>query len=164
MSIYRKIEQNVRELEKSYPEGLAARLEWWCAALGIDRVRLLRMIGMSARQAARRKDDDLNEILKRREWADHALGLVELLGRLLSLYHHDLRAVAENIRRASMTRREETSQAARPRSGIKRPQARRNGKLSEILLDRIHQGGSQALTSLYGYLIESQAEAGRTES
>src|SRR5215472_3686593 len=107
-SIYRKVERNARELAKTYPVELAARLEWWGEALGIDRVRLLRMIGLSARQAARRKEDDLNEILKRREWADNALGVEGLLLRLLTFYHHDVRAVAENIRQAAMNRREET--------------------------------------------------------
>jgi hypothetical protein len=58
-SAYGKIARNIRELEKTYPEGLAARLEWWGEALGMDRVRLLGMIGLSRRQAARRKDDDL---------------------------------------------------------------------------------------------------------
>jgi hypothetical protein len=62
-SIYRKVARNAREFEKSYPEGLAAQLEWWRDALGLDRARLLRMIRMSARQAARRKDDDLREIV-----------------------------------------------------------------------------------------------------
>ena len=163
-SAYGKIARNIRELEKTYPEGLAARLQWWGEALGIDRVRLLRMIGLSARQATRRKDDDLDEILKNREWADQALGIEGLLQRLMTLYHHDVRAVAENIRRAAMTRREEIAGAAHSTGAIKRPQARRNGQRSEALLGRIHEGGSHVLNALYGYLIESAAEASGTES
>src|SRR5438105_13937430 len=108
-SAYRKIARNIRELEKTYPEGLAARLEWWGEALGIDRVRLLRMIGMSARQTARRKDDDLNEIVASPEWADNALGLEGMLVHLVSFYHDDPRVLVEWIRESAAARREDTS-------------------------------------------------------
>jgi hypothetical protein len=163
-SIYRIVERNAREFEKSYPEGLAAQLEWWREALGIDRVRLLRMIGMSARQAARRKDDDLNEIVESPRWADNALGLEGMLVRVLSFYHHDWRGLSEEIREAAAARREEASRPTGPASAIKRPHARRNGKASDIWADRIHQGGRQALTSLLHYLVEAEAEGSRAGS
>ena len=161
---YRKIARNVRESEKPYPEGLVARLQWWRAALGIDRVRFLRMIGMSARQAARRKDDDWNEIIASREWADNALGLEGLLVHLVSFFHDDPRVLAEWVRDSVAARREETSHAPGAKSAIKRPHARRNGKDSDVWADRIHEGGPDALGALISYLIESQAEADRAES
>jgi hypothetical protein len=164
MSIDRKIARNARESEKPYPEGLAARLEWWRAALGIDRVRFLRMIGMSARQAARRKDDDWNEIIASREWADNALGLEGLLVHLVSFFHDDPRVLAEWVRDSVAARREETSHAPGAKSAIKRPPVRRNGKASDVWADRIHEGGPQAFSSLISYLIESQAEADRAGS
>jgi hypothetical protein len=84
MTTYQNNVRKARQGEKPYPEERAARLAWWGEALGIDRVRLLRMIGLSARQAARRKDDDLKAIVDSRKWADNALGLEGLLVYLLS--------------------------------------------------------------------------------
>jgi hypothetical protein len=164
MSVYQRIARQAREFAKSYPEELPAQLEWWSEALGIDRVRLLRMIGLSAREAARRKDDDLKAIVESQEWADNALGLEGLLAVLLTLYQHDWRDLAEKIRKAATTRREETSNASGAKTAVNRSHARRNGMSSDVWADRIHEGGDQALTSLISYLIESQAEASRAES
>jgi hypothetical protein len=122
------------------------------------------MIGLSRRQAARRKDDDLREIVENLEWADNALGVEGLLARLLTLYQHDWRDLAEKIREAAKTRREETSHGAGAKSATGRPHARRNGKTSDVWADRIHEGGPDALGALISYLIVSQAEADRTES
>ena len=63
MRIYRKTEDLAKKFEAAYPEELSARLQWWSKSLGIDRVGLLRMLGMSARQAEKRKGEDLKEIL-----------------------------------------------------------------------------------------------------
>ena len=161
MTIYQKISRNARQFAKSYPEELSAQLEWWSQALGIDRVRLLRMIGLSAQQAAQRKDDDLKEIVESPEWADNALGLEGLLVHLLSFYHHDPRMLAERILESAAARREEDSHGAGAKGAIQRPRARRNGRASDIWAERIHEGGDQAFTSLLHYLIESQAEADR---
>jgi hypothetical protein len=64
MRVYRKTDEFARKFDAAYPEELPARLQWWSKTLGIDRVRLLRMIGMSVRQATQKKDEDLKEILK----------------------------------------------------------------------------------------------------
>lgn len=164
MTAYQRVARNAREFTKSYPEGLAAQLEWWGEALGIDRIRLLRMIGLSRRQAARRKDEDLEAIVESPEWADNALGVEGLLARLVTLYQHDWRDLAEKMREAAKTQREETSHAAVPKAATQRPHARRNGKTSEVWAGRIHEGGPDALGALISYLITSQAEADRVES
>jgi hypothetical protein len=163
-SAYQRLARNVREFEKSYPEGLAARLEWWGEALGIDRVRLLRMIGLSRRQAARRKDDDLKAIVENPEWADYALGVEGLLARLITLYKHDWRDLAEKIRESAKAWREEKSRAAGAKGATRRPRARRNGKTSDFWAERIQEGGPDVLGALTSYLIVSQAEADRAES
>jgi len=72
MSIYHKIDELAKKFDAAYPDELSARLAWWCAALGIDRSRLLRLIGMSGRQATQRKSVDLKEILKTPEWEGNA--------------------------------------------------------------------------------------------
>ena len=57
MRTYKKIDVLAKKFDDAYPEELSARLQWWSKALGINRVRLLRMIGMSARQAGERKGE-----------------------------------------------------------------------------------------------------------
>jgi hypothetical protein len=122
------------------------------------------MIGLSARQAARRKDEDLKAIVESPEWADNALGLEGLLVYIVSFYHDDPRELVECIREAAADRREETTHATGSKSATNRLHARRNGKTSDVWAERIHEGGDQAFDSLLHYLIESQVEAGRTES
>ena len=39
--------QMAAEFERDYPESLSDRLEWWAHVLGIDRVRLFRLLGLS---------------------------------------------------------------------------------------------------------------------
>jgi hypothetical protein len=164
MTAYQRLARNVREFTKSYPEGRAERLAWWGEALGIDRVRLLRMIGLSRREAERRKDDDLKAIVESPEWADNALGVEELLARLLTLYKHDWRDLAEKIRESAKSWREQTSHAAGAKGAPQRLHARRNGKTSDDWAERIHEGGPDVLGALTSYLIVSQAEADRSES
>jgi hypothetical protein len=161
MTVDQKVARKARESENPYPEGLAARLEWWREALGIDRVRFLRMIGLSARQAERGKDDDLKEIVESPDWADNALGLEGVLVHLVSFFHDDPRVLAEWIRASAAGRPEETCDAtgAKGPTPTNRPHARQNGKASDVWADRIHEGGPQAFTSLISYLIESEAEA-----
>ena len=164
MTISQRTKRTAGRSEKPYPEGLAERLEWWSEALGIDRVRLLRMIGLSARQAARRRDDDLKPIVESPEWADNALGLEGLLVRLVSLNHNDPRELMKWIRASAALQRPETSHATGPKRPIPRPHARRNGKASDVWVDRIQEGGPDALDALISYLITYQAEADCAES
>jgi hypothetical protein len=164
MTISQKTRRQARRSEKPYPEGLAARLEWWREALGFDRVRFLRMIGLSRRQAEQRKDDDLKTIVESPEWADNALGLLCGLVHLVSFFRDDPRVLMEWIRESAAARREESSHATGAKSATNRPHARRNGKTSDVWANRIHEGGPEALGALISYLIESQAEADRAES
>jgi hypothetical protein len=165
MSIYKKLGAQATKFEKAYPQDLPARLEWWCTNLGIDRVRLLRMIGLSARQAARRKQDDLKEILKDPEWADNALGLEGNLVILLSLHHYDWHALAELIREASVkTPADESSRPSRRKGETKRLPSAPNGDPPDLLLYRIATGGHESLSALTSYLIGLRNGAGRVQS
>jgi hypothetical protein len=163
MTISQKTKRKARRSEKPYPEGLVARLEWWWEALGFDRVRFLRMIGLSRRQAERRKDDDLKTIVESPEWADNALGLEGLLVRLVTFHRNDPRVMMNGIREAA-AQLEETPQATGVKKTSRRPDARRNGKPSDVWAERIHEGGPDALGALTSYLITSQAEADRSEN
>ncbi len=164
MTTSQKNKRKDRRSEKPYPEGLVARLKWWREALGFDRVRFLRMIGLSRRQAKRRKDDDLKEIVESPEWADNALGLEGLLVWLVSFHHDDPREFMKGIRESAALRPEETSHAAAAKNATRRPRARRNGKTSDDWAERIHEGGPDATGALISYLITSQAEADHAES
>lgn len=64
MDIYKKTDALAKKLEAEYPAHLAGRLRWWSKKLGIDQVRLLRMIGMSARQAKECKGERLERVLR----------------------------------------------------------------------------------------------------
>ena len=163
MTLSQRSKRKARRSEKPYPEGLAERLEWWQEALGIDRVRLLRMIGLSPRQAARRKDDELKRIVESPDWADNALGLEGLLVRLVTFHRNDPRRLMNGIREAA-AQLEETPQSTGVKKTIRRPDARRNGKPSDVWAERIHEGGPDALGALTSYLITSQAEADREEN
>ena len=92
MTAYQRLERNVREFAKPYPEGLAERLAWWGEALGIDRVRLLRMIGLSSarggRAEGRRSESDRREA----GVGGQCPGGGRITGpTLISLYKHDSR-------------------------------------------------------------------------
>ena len=59
MRISSKTDELANKFDATYPGELSAQLEWWSKTLSIDRPQLLRMIGMSARQAVGRKNEDL---------------------------------------------------------------------------------------------------------
>ena len=92
MRIYRKTAELAKKFDAVYPEELSARLQWLCKVLDIDRVRLLRMIGMSAQEAAQRRNKDLKDLLKNPEWAQNAWLVEGTLHRLLALFHYDWHA------------------------------------------------------------------------
>jgi hypothetical protein len=97
VNIYKKIAASARKFEAVYPRELPARLAWWREALGIDPARLLRMLGMSPRQATRRKNDDLQEILANPEWEVNGRIVEEGLCRLLTIFHHDWHLLAAQL-------------------------------------------------------------------
>ena len=53
MSIYNETDELAKKFDAAYPDELSARLEWWCKALGIDRTRLLPMIGCQRNRPGR---------------------------------------------------------------------------------------------------------------
>src|SRR5262249_31176028 len=98
MDIYRKITAASRKFFAAYPKELAAQLEWWAKVLHWDRVSLLRLLGLSAEEAARRQGEDLKEILKDPECEASGQSVEWMLTPHLSLCHYDWRAVADTLR------------------------------------------------------------------
>ena len=164
MDIYKKTDALARKLEAEYPNDLAARLRWWSKRLGIDRIRLLRMFGMSQRQAETHKCDNLDVILKDPKRGANALMLEGGLHRLLALFQYDWKALAEQLHRPATERGEpELARVTRQRGGDKRLRYRPNGDASELLLNRIAEGGPQLLSTLVAYLAEPPAGTSRAE-
>jgi hypothetical protein len=154
MDIYKKIDATIRKFRKVYPRELAAQLPWWEEVLGLDRVKLLRLIGLSASQAARRKDEDLELILENPEWKTRAVEIESMLCNLLPYFHHDWNVLAESIRNSAAQWREAPSPNG---NGMVREVS--NEATSEQLLQRLAAGGPDWMSLLMGYLITAQADS-----
>jgi hypothetical protein len=165
MQLYRKTEELARKFDAAYPEELAARVRWWCETLGLDRVRLLRLIGMSPRQAALSKSKDLQEILQNPEWKENAWRVEGMLHKLLSLFHYDWHALAAHIQSpGTRTEGEGPSRITRQEGEVDRLGNTPDGSAADLLIERMAQGGPDALSALVEYLVAAQADSGRLES
>lgn len=165
MRIYRQTEALAKKFEAAYPGELSARLRWWSRTLGIDRVRLLRMLGLSARQAEGRKGQDLKEILKDSDWEANAQVLEGGLHRLLALFRYDWHALAERVHApVAETEQGEPSRVVRGKGEVKRLRETPNGDASDLLINRMAEGGAQSLAALVACPAASQDGAGRADS
>jgi hypothetical protein len=165
MLVYKKTKELAEKFEAVYPPDLPARLHWWSKALGIDPVRLLRLLGMSAEQAAQHKSEDLKEILNNPAWQENAWRVEGILHRLLALFHYDWQALAERLHAtAARPETEEPSRVTRRPGQGERLEYASQGDPSDLLLKRLTQGGRQALSALWAYLALPQTSASRTAS
>jgi hypothetical protein len=164
MDVYRKTTRLARQFEKDYPPELAQRLRWWGRALGIDRVRLLRMMGMSARQASQAKDRALQDILRDSEWEQKAWVLEGNLVRLLSLFGFDQHALAERIHLPVVPpESEEPSRVSRRQGEVVSLRSTPRGADADLLLKRMAQGGPDSLSDLLSVLVVTPNGAGESE-
>ena len=85
-----QVRQMVAEFEREYPESLSDRLKWWARVLGIDRIRLFRLLGLSRAEAARTPLTALPQVVASHE--DRAEMVDEMLGQLLASFDYDLPA------------------------------------------------------------------------
>jgi hypothetical protein len=165
MQIYRKTAELAKKFDAAYPEELFARLEWWAKTLGIDRIRLLRMIGMSPREAVKRKGEDLKEIVASPDWEANAQLVEGGLNRLLSLFHYDWHMLADRIHGPVVEKEQtERSREGRRKGEVKQLQYKPNGNASDLLINRMAEGGPQSLPDLLAFLAGSTAGAGRIDS
>src|SRR5689334_937917 len=88
-SAYSRIRKQAREFTKLYPKELPARLAFWGEILELDRVRLLRMLGLPPREAAQRKEENLADLLQGPTLRMHAEILDDTLGSILNVHHYD---------------------------------------------------------------------------
>jgi hypothetical protein len=153
MPIYKRAEDLAKKFDAAYPDELSARLKWWGMALGIDRVRLLRLIGMSRQQAVRTRNAELEEIIKNPKWQENAQLVEGSLHRLLSLFHYDWHALAERIHSPVAEGREERpNRVTRLKGKVPRLEVAPNGTASDLLINRMAEGGPDSLSALFAYL------------
>jgi hypothetical protein len=90
MPTLKQLQRQVAEFETKYPEPLVDRLKWWVSVLGIDRIRLFRLLGLSGVEAARTPLTALPDVVNSHEdWAEI---VDEMLVRLLASFDYDLAA------------------------------------------------------------------------
>ena len=160
MPTQEQLRQRTAELERDSPEALADRIPWWARVLGLDRIRLLRLLGLSGAEAARTPMTALPRVVDAHE--DRAEMVDAMLGLLLASYDYDLQALRAALHPPAGPATEETGQgqrrpgAAVPLPYTPGPQARRG-----ILLNQIFAGGPFALRALQAYLSEPTTGAGR---
>jgi hypothetical protein len=153
-------QKRARELadafEKAYPAGLPERLQWWCRVLGIDRVRFLRMMGMSAKEAKEKSSQDWKTILQDHDWLDRGWWVEGKLHELLSLFDYDWRALSERLhQRLVQPEGGEPTQVTRPKGTVEQLPCVPYGDGSELLLNVMAERGLESLSALLAYLADS---------
>jgi hypothetical protein len=125
MPTHARARQLAAEFENAYPDTLPERFAWWCRTLGIDRPRLLRMLGMSADEANSHKSSRWEAILDNKEWAENGWWVEGKLHELLALFDYDWRALAEWLHQTPQGDEEERARNARaPSLSLREPGSR----------------------------------------
>jgi hypothetical protein len=154
MPTLKQVQRQVAEFEREYPESLIDRLKWWVSVLGIDRIRLFRLMGLSGFEAARTPLTALPDVVNSHE--DRAEIVDEMLVRLLASFDYDLAALHAALHSPIGPSSEKRRRGARrpgvvvPLPYIPRPEAR-----TGILLNEIVAGGPSALPALMAYLHDA---------
>ncbi len=155
-----KFRQMVAEFERKYPESLSDRIKWWVHVLGIDRIRIFRLLGLSGPEAARTPLGSLPQVVVSHE--DRAEMLDEMFGQLLASFDYDLAAFRTALHSTVSSDLKEMRQVPRrpdvvaPLPYSPRPEAR-----GGMLLNEIVAGGPSALPALLAYLRDGKADDGR---
>ncbi len=155
MPTQEQLRQHVAEFERQYPESLSDRLVWWARVLGIDRIRLFRLLGLSGSEAARTPLAALPQVVDSHE--DRAEVVDDMLGQLLASFDYDLQALCSALHRPVEPATREKPRIRRPPGVVfplpytPGPQARRG-----ILLNEIVAGGPFALRALYDVPVQAK--------
>jgi hypothetical protein len=153
-----KSQQLAKKFDVVYaPKSLADRLEWWCHVLGIDRTRLLQMMGMSADEAKREKRASWSEFLKKKEWEENAWWVEGKLHELLVLFDYDWKALADRLHLPHEARRQELSRVTRGNGDIVKLQYVPSKDSAEILLNQLAKGGPESFPALISYLAHERS-------
>jgi hypothetical protein len=160
MPTQEELRQRTADLERDSPESLADRIPWWAHVLGLDRIRLFRLLGLSGSEAVRTPLTALPRVVDAHE--ERAEMVDDMLGHLLASFDYDLQALRAALHQPAGPATEEKGQgqrrpgAAVPLPYTPGPQARRG-----ILLNQIVAGGPLAPRALLTYLSEPTTGDGR---
>lgn len=152
-----KARQLATKFEKAYPNSLSERLEWWCHVLGINRSRLLQMMGMPVDEAKRVKGASWSDILEKKEWEENAWWVEGKLHELLALFDYDWEALADRLHHPRETQRQEPSRVTRQKDDIASLQYEPSNDGTEILLNQIAKGGPESFPALISYLARERS-------
>jgi hypothetical protein len=152
-----KARQLATKFDKAYPKSLSKRLEWWCHVLGIDRFRLLRMMGMSADEAKREKDVSWSDLLKKKELEESAWWVEGKLHELLALFDYDWNALADRLHHPREAQRQEPSRVTRQKGDIVKLQYVPSNDGTEMLLNQLAKAGPESFPALISYLAHERS-------
>ena len=159
MPTQEQLHRLVLKFERDYPKSLSARLKWWAHVLGIDRVRLFQLLGLSRTEAAETPQSDLPRIVESHE--DRAEMVNEMLAQLLASSDYDMAALRTAIHRPVGPATREGGRIASRRGGITPlPYTPTPRSRDGILLNEIVAGGAFALPALMAYLADAETDAG----
>jgi hypothetical protein len=153
MPTQEQLRRRTEDIEREYPESLSDRLQWWVHVLGIDRIRLFRLLGLSGSEATRTPLTALPRVVDAQ--VDRAEMVDDMLGQLLASFDYDLPAFRTALHQPVDTASEEKHPGQRrtgeevPLPYTPGPQVRRG-----ILLNQIVAGGPFASRALLAYLSE----------
>ena len=161
MPTHKKARELANAFEAAYPDELPKRLQWWCCVLGIDRVRFLRMMGMSATEAKERENQEWDTILQDPNLADTGWWVEGKLHELLSLFDYDWKALSERLHQPLVqTEGAEPTRISRTRGTIEPLRYVPNGDGTELPLNIMAENGAQSLSALFAYLSNSMDNSG----
>jgi hypothetical protein len=153
MPTHKRARELADAFEAAYPEELPQRLQWWGRVLGIDRVRFLRLMGMSVKEAREKKSQEWDTILQDRDWSEKGWWLEGKLHELLSLFAYDWKALAEHLcNLQAQAQGEEPNHVTGPKGTVERSWYGPNGEGTERLLNLLALSGPESLSALLAYL------------
>ena len=157
MPSYRKARSLASRFDQAYPEKLPDRLDWLQHFLGINRVRLLRMMGMSAAEATKEKDTGWADLIKKGNWEDNAWWVEGKLYELLALFDYDWKALSDRLHQESEIPPKEPTRLKRHKGDIVKLQYVPSDDGTRILLNQLAKTGPESFSALLSYLAREHS-------
>jgi len=129
-------------------------MEWWDKQLGVDRVRLLRILGMSEDEAKAKQSESWNTILQEEYWSERGWWLEGKLQGLLVLFDYDLKALAGQLHGPWNDQRDVCVSVVHPASDREKLQHTSNEAGTEVLLYNLARTGPESFSALIEYLSD----------
>ncbi len=149
------------DFERSYPEELPDRLQWFVQELGVSQNHLLRLMGVPP--------DELEQLAEGAvdwRWAVEHFGegpacwAESVIGQVIVLYHYDWRALKDRLSRP--LEKEFEYEVAEPGGRFTPLGSLPPDRREDILLSHIARGGPDATLALIAYLSSSESVPARS--